>query len=591
MKSRHKYLCLILPFVLLFTTAFAQQPTAPTDGQDTAQIAEQHQPDITVQPEATPGVALEVMPEQTPNQTAQPENGLGQASDDVQGDAPEEEEPPETNSTLPIKTTTIAAGNGHSLIIGENGTVFAAGRGSHGQLGNGTRGANSAVPVQVKDASGEGFFSDAAAVEAGFLFSLALKNDGTLWTWGCATGFMTSSGDSHSDVPVQVRKANGTPLTNIVEISAKREHWLALASDGTVWAWGANAYGQLGNGTTETSHAYAVQVCTSSGVPLTGVTGISAGAYHSMAVKGDGTVWTWGRGDSYQLCQYLTDPCLYATRANIYFDVVEVSAGEFHSMVLKNDGTVWCWGKNQYGQLGDGTRETSSFEVQAKGVYDYIATAIEAGDGYSMALILGGSIYAWGHNYAYQLGDGTQQSKNIPAPLPHSSGFDYQFGVEEVSCGNSVTLARIYGHVYAWGTNTYGEFGNGTTGNYSEWPISAFTATTGDTTPGEASINAQTGQEYTITATASGITAQEATFQLIYDATKLELTDFMLQRYETVTGPGVYGNLTVQSAEPGKVVFFLNTTIPEGLTWSGLLSKIKFTAVSDGQTAVELKTI
>ncbi len=73
MKSRHKYLCLILPFVLLFTTAFAQQPTAPTDGQDTAQIAEQHQPDITVQPEATPGVALEVMPEQTPNQTAQPE--------------------------------------------------------------------------------------------------------------------------------------------------------------------------------------------------------------------------------------------------------------------------------------------------------------------------------------------------------------------------------------------------------------------------------------------------------------------------------------------------------------------------------------
>lgn len=91
-----------------------------------------------------------------------------------------------------------------------------------------------------------------------------------------------------------------------------------------------------------------------------------------MAVKGDGTVWTWGRGDSYQLCQYLTDPCLYATRANIYFDVVEVSAGEFHSMVLKNDGTVWCWGKNQYGQLGDGTRETSSFEVQAKGVYDYL---------------------------------------------------------------------------------------------------------------------------------------------------------------------------------------------------------------------------
>lgn len=436
------------------------------------QITEQQTPSMTVRPTAVPELKLEATPEQPAGETA-----------------PEPSEPAveNMNEALTVQPQTIAAGNGHSLILGNNGTVFAAGRGSHGQLGNGTRGTNSAIPVQVKDAAGTGNLTGVAAVEAGFLFSLALKNDGTVWTWGSATGFMTNSGDSHSDLPVQVIADSSQPLTGIVEISAKREHWLAL----------------------------------------------------------------------------------------------------------KNDGTVWAWGRNQYGQLGNNTRDSAAAPMQVRGLdgagYLVGITQIEAGDGYSAAVGAGGTIYTWGHNYMYQLGDGTQQSRNAPVPLMHPTGADWLLGVEEVSCGNSVTLVRIGGAFYTWGTNTYGEFGNGTSGNMSAAPTAAFEVPVGPAA-GEAALEVSTGQEYTITATAQGITTQSSNFELTYDSLKLELADFAVQWFETVMEPGVYGNLTVLSVEPGRIVFYINTMIPDGLTWSGLVSKIKFTAVEDGTASVTLRT-
>lgn len=370
---------------------------------------------------------------------------------------------------------TIAAGNGHSLIIDENGGILASGRGTHGQLGNGER-VSSEVPVRVKDSTGTGYFTGAKSVEAGFLFSLALKEDGTLWTWGNATGFMTDTGDSHSDVPVQVVDENGEPLTDIVDISALGEHWVALDSHGKVWTWGANGSGQLGNGTTESVYTHAVKV-----PDLGGINQIAAGAYHSLAIRADDSLWAWGKNENGQLGNQQTTDSSIPVRALGISNLKDIAAGQFHSMVLKHDGTVWTWGRNQYGQLGDGTRNSSTVPVQVKGVYGigYLDEIIhiDAGIGYSMAVTEHETLYGWGHNNSYQLGDGTQQSSNLPTAMREELNRDLITFVKEVSCSNTATLVRTNSSVYICGTNTYGEFGNGTLKTSSALPLRAFTGT------------------------------------------------------------------------------------------------------------------
>ena len=370
---------------------------------------------------------------------------------------------------------TIAAGNGHSLVIDENGGILASGRGTHGQLGNGER-VSSEVPVRVKDSTGTGYFTGAKSVEAGFLFSLALKEDGTLWTWGNATGFLTDTGDSHSDIPVQVVDESGEPLTNIVDISALGEHWVALDSYGYVWSWGANGSGQLGNGTTESVYTHAVKVPN-----LGGINQIAAGAYHSLAIRADDSLWAWGKNDNGQLGNQQTTNSSIPVRALGISNLKDIAAGQFHSMVLKHDGTVWTWGRNQYGQLGDGTRNSSTVPVQVKGVYGigYLDEIIhiDAGIGYSMAVTEHETLYGWGHNNSYQLGDGTQQSSNLPTAMREELNRDLITFVKEVSCSNTATLVRTNSSVYICGTNTYGEFGNGTLKTSSALPLRAFTGT------------------------------------------------------------------------------------------------------------------
>ncbi|HIV03231.1 MAG TPA: S8 family serine peptidase, partial [Candidatus Aphodoplasma excrementigallinarum] len=382
----------------------------------------------------------------------------------------------EINEPLPeISVATIAAGSGHSLIIGENGTILASGRGSHGQLGNGAR-QNSTTPVQVKDTAGTGSFTGAKAVAAGFLYSLALKEDGTLWTWGNATGFLTDTGDSHSDVPVPVIDENGEPLANIISISAKKEHWLALRADGTVWSWGRGANGQLGNGATEDVFTHAVQVKNADGTPLVDVIAISAGGSHSMAKKADGTIWAWGKNENGQLGNGASADSSVPVQVMGLAGIEQISAGEYHSMALRADGTVWAWGRNQYGQLGDNTRNSSSTPVQVTGEngFGYLTGVeeIAAGIGYSMALMSDGTLMAWGHNNSYQLGDGTQQSRNAPVQVLDSAGTAALADVVEFSANGETTMAKTAdGTVWIWGTNRYGEFGDGTNGSYSALPL------------------------------------------------------------------------------------------------------------------------
>jgi len=232
----------------------------------------------------------------------------------------------------------IAAGLYHSITLKSDGTVWTWGDNQHGQLGDGTA-TDRTTPVQVQGLTG------VVAIAGGSYHSLALKSDGTVWAWGSnSSGQLGNGTTTKSYTPMQVQG-----LTGVVAIAAGGKHSLALKSDGTVWAWGDNWYGQLGNGTT-TNRFTPVQV-----QGLTGVVAIAGGYYHTIALKQDGTVWTWGYNWYGQLGDGTSSPHRTTpVQVQGLTGVVAIAGGYYHTVALKQDGTVWTWGSDSYGQLGDG---------------------------------------------------------------------------------------------------------------------------------------------------------------------------------------------------------------------------------------------
>jgi alpha-tubulin suppressor-like RCC1 family protein/subtilisin family serine protease len=231
--------------------------------------------------------------------------------------------------------TDVAAGCSHSLALKDDGTVWAWGLGENGQLGDGTA-TKRTSPVKVSGLSG------VAEVAAGSFHSLALKDDGTVWAWGYNNSGQLGDGTTTMRTsPVQV-----SGLSSVTDV-AGGGHSLAIKDDGTVWAWGPNSAGQLGDGT-QTDHTTPVQV---SG--LSGVTDVAAGS-HSLAVKDDGTVWAWGPNFDYQLGVDTTPYWIRTTPAKVsgISNVVGVSGGADQSLAVKDDGTVWTWGSWHSGNDG-----------------------------------------------------------------------------------------------------------------------------------------------------------------------------------------------------------------------------------------------
>ena len=242
----------------------------------------------------------------------------------------------------------VAAGGLHSLALKSDGTVWAWGSNTYGQLGDGTT-TDRSTAVQVSGLVG------VTAVAAGDRYSLALKLDGTVWAWGDnAYGMLGDDTNIQRLTPVQVKLSDGSPLTNVIDIDTQFLHSFALRSDGTLWAWGVNYYGRLGDGTT-TDRLASVQV---SG--LVGVTAVAAGFEHSIALKSDGTVWAWGYnaygmlGDGSTI-DSLTPVQVKLSDGSPFTGVIDISAGGYRSFALKPDGKLWVWGT---GQLGDGSNTT-----------------------------------------------------------------------------------------------------------------------------------------------------------------------------------------------------------------------------------------
>ncbi|MBI2916825.1 MAG: S8 family serine peptidase [Chloroflexi bacterium] len=337
-----------------------------------------------------------------------------------------------------------------------SGEAWAWGNNSEGQLGDGTTIQRNA-PVQVSGLAG------VTDVAGGGWHSLALSSAGTVWAWGWNDQGQLGDGTTTGrTTPVQVSGLTGVAAVAVGDYY----HSLALKSDGTVWAWGWNYHGQLGDGTTTDRHTP---------VPVSGLTGvvaIAAGGYHSLALKSDGTVWAWGGNDNGQLGDDTQTNRTTPVQVSGLTDVTAIAAGGYYSLALKSDGTVWAWGRNVVGELGDGTTTGRTTPVQVSGLTG--ATAIAAGGYHSLALKSDGAVWAWGYNNHGQLGDGTTTNRHTPVQV---SGLT---GVTTFAAGGLHSLAlRSDGTVWAWGYNNNGQLGDGSTTNrHTPVPVSGLTGVT-----------------------------------------------------------------------------------------------------------------
>jgi hypothetical protein len=256
-------------------------------------------------------------------------------------------------------------------------------------------------------------FSAAQTIAAGWYHSIAVCPDSTVWDWGANAdrNVLGDGSNTSSNVPVQV-----SSLTGVIAVSGGVCHSLALKSNGTVWSWGWNQYGQLGNGVLNDTNYTPLQVNI-----LNGVKAISAGGFHNLALKNDSTLWSWGYNVNGELGLGIWSDTNVATQINSLSGITAISAGGHHSLVIKSDSTVWAWGWNNHGQLGDGTNNDSNVPLQVTGLTGIIAVSAN-GETNSLALKSDGTVWTWGWNNYGQLGDGTYLDSYIPVKINSLTG-------------------------------------------------------------------------------------------------------------------------------------------------------------------------
>lgn len=298
-------------------------------------------------------------------------------------------------------------GKNHFVVLKEDGSVWAWGDHSYGQLGSSAT--TSTSPKAVQKADGNRLLNITSIVAGGY-HTAALDSEGNVWTWGRNTFGQLghSSGSIKNENP---EKALLPAIAGkIVAIAAGDYHTLAVDANGRVWAWGKNGYGQLGS-TVGTGTPLATDAPTLV-LGLTGIVAVAAGAEHSVALKSDGTVWAWGRNTTGQLGNGETTDVNYTPRmVPGLTNIMEIAAGDNHTLALKQDRTtIFAWGSNVYGQLGDGGREMKLTPIQIAGLTNI--KNITAGANHSVAVREDGSVWTWGRHTS-----GTQSVRTTPIQL------------------------------------------------------------------------------------------------------------------------------------------------------------------------------
>ncbi len=308
------------------------------------------------------------------------------------------------NQNLPIQIgtandwMTVSAGGNHSLAVKTNGTLWAWGSGILGQLGNGAFNNATWTVTQL------GTATNWLKVSAGSEFSLAIKNTGTLWSWGLNnTGQLGIGNTINQNIPIQVGTSNTWS-----EIDAGNQHSLAIDNLGFVWAWGNNTFGQLGNGS-NTSSLSPIQI-----ISFGGWTDISAGFDHSLFINGAQFLFSCGNNTNGQLCDgtnTASNILIPATATGAQFRYIAISAGQTHTMAIRDDFTLWTSGFNNQGQLGLGNNTNVNALNQVGTGTNWFA--ISAGFVHSHALETTTDLWSTGRGLEGQLGVGSFVNSNV----------------------------------------------------------------------------------------------------------------------------------------------------------------------------------
>jgi alpha-tubulin suppressor-like RCC1 family protein len=332
--------------------------------------------------------------------------------------------------------TKISNGSNYSLAIQSNGTLWAWGYNDVGQLGLGDQ-SNRSSPIQIGNIT-----TWKILIGGNVNSNLAIQSNGTLWSWGSNSFGQLGLGDqSNRSIPIQVGS-----LSVWTQISAGAYHSLSIQSNGTLWSWGYNPSGQLGLFDT-TNRSSPVQIGS-----LSLWTRIAAGASHSLAIQSDGTLWSWGFNQTGQLGSNNTANRNSPVQLGSLSVWTKISGGSYSTAAIQSNGTLWAWGANSYGQLGlsDQTNRYSPVQVGAL-LWKEISTVGES----SLAIQSNGTLWTWGRNEYGQLGLSDITDRYSPVQVGNLSTWTQISNRQD----NSLAL-QSDGTLWAWGRNNFGTVGD-----------------------------------------------------------------------------------------------------------------------------------
>jgi len=338
-----------------------------------------------------------------------------------------------TSRSSPVQTIAwgsnwkqVYVGSNHTAAIKTDGTLWIWGNNDQGRLGDNTVTTRSS-PVQTI-----AFGTNWKQVSCGQYHTAAIKTDGTLWSWGqnYLYGQVGDNTTINRSSPVQ----DITFGKNWSQVSCCKDYSSAIKTDGTLWCWGNNNTGALGDNTVA-NRSSPVQTITLG----TNWKQVYAGAYHCAAVKTDGTLWCWGNNLQYGALGDNTIILRSSPVQTVAFGTnwKQVACGFNNTAAVKQDGTLWCWGYNAYGQLGDGTITHRSSPVQTvAGGTNW--KQVSCGDRTTVAIKTDGTLWCWGYNYQGQLG------LNNAGGYATSPVQTIMYGTnwKQVSCGSRVAAIQ-----------------------------------------------------------------------------------------------------------------------------------------------------